>query len=72
VALCACELLLLGSQPSPSYPSRFNPHPPLKPKQLDSYPHRLVLLLPPSPTQYSSLHRLAPRPYTHKLIGMVR
>jgi hypothetical protein len=39
--------------------------------QLDNFPHRLVVLLPPSPTQYASLHRLAPRPYTRKLIGMV-
>ena len=39
--------------------------------ELDPFPHRLVVLLPPSPREYSTLHNLAPRPYTYKLIGMV-
>ena len=40
-------------------------------QQLDNYPHRLVMLLPPSPMNYSALPTIAPRPYTYKLIGML-
>lgn len=62
-ACYAISILVFGFNSSANTISIFS--------ELDHFPHRLVVLLPPSPTQYASLHRLAPRPYTYKLIGML-
>ncbi|GBF99905.1 hypothetical protein Rsub_12813 [Raphidocelis subcapitata] len=62
-ALYSVSILVFGFNSSANAISIFS--------ELDSYPHRLVVLLPPSPMQYASLRPLAPRPRTHKLIGML-
>ncbi|KAI8476075.1 MAG: AAAP aminoacid transporter 5 [Monoraphidium minutum] len=63
-ALYAVSILVFGFNSSANTITIFS--------ELDNFPHRLVVLLPPSPTSYASLpNRFAPRPSTYKLIGMI-
>ena len=62
-ALYAVSILVFGFNSSANTVSIFS--------ELEPWPHRLVVVLPPSPAGYAALPRLAPRPATRKLIGML-
>lgn len=61
--LFAIPIVVFGFNCHPNVVSIFS--------ELQEYPHRIISALPGSPRGYTPLHSLAPKPRSHKLIGML-